>query len=140
MPAHHLGQLLHCMDLVLRHLREEKVLQLLFLVGQGNDTSIPVHHPYLLNTDVQLQLDRFADLLITLRGNQHLDTRLVHIIDVGPMSLDLRILYATGQAIDCPCSPASEKDVLGLFDNLLQQPLTLLQGGNFSFVVSHGSS
>lgn len=31
--------------------------------------------------------------------------------------------------------PATEEDVFGLFDDLLQQPLTLLQAGDFSFVV-----
>lgn len=41
-------------------LREEEVLQPLFLVREGDDTSVPVHHSDLLNPYVQLQLDRPA--------------------------------------------------------------------------------
>lgn len=33
--------------------------------------------------------------------------------------------------------PAAEEDVLGLFDNLLQQPLALLQVGDLCLVVRH---
>lgn len=46
-----------------------------------------------------------ADLLITLRGDEHLNAGLVHIVDVGPVSLDLGVFYATGQAVNGPCRP-----------------------------------
>lgn len=41
-------------------LGEKEVLQLLFLVRECDDTAVPVHHSYLLNPYVQLQLDRPA--------------------------------------------------------------------------------
>lgn len=37
-------------------------------------------------------------------------------------------------------SPAAEKDVLGLFDDFLQQPLTMLQVGDLRFVVGQRPS
>lgn len=37
-------------------------------------------------------------------------------------------------------SPAAEKDVLGLFDDFLQQPLTMLQVGDFCLVVGQRPS
>lgn len=40
------------------YLRQEEVLKLLFLVRQSDDPSISVHHPDLLNTNIQLQLNR----------------------------------------------------------------------------------
>lgn len=50
-----------------------------------------------------------ADLLVALRGDEHLDTGLVHIVDVWPMSLDLGVFYAAGQAVDGPCCPGDGK-------------------------------
>lgn len=35
--------------------------------------------------------------------------------------------------------PAAEEDVFGLFDDLLQQPLTLLQAANFCLVIGQGA-
>lgn len=46
-----------------------------------------------------------ADLLIALRGYEHLDAGLVDIVDVGPVSLDLGVFYATGQAVNGPRRP-----------------------------------
>lgn len=91
-----------------------------------------MHHSDLLNTNVELQLNRpkdaqktsdfprelnqsisksdvLADLLVALRGDEHLHAGLVHIVDVGPVSLDLGVFYATGQAVDGACSPDEEK-------------------------------
>lgn len=48
-----------------------------------------------------------ADLLIALRGDEHLNAGLVHVVDVGPVSLDLRVLYATGQAVNGTCRPGA---------------------------------
>lgn len=48
-----------------------------------------------------------ADLLVALRGDEHLDAGLVHVVDVGPVSLDLRVLDAAGQTVDGPRSPAT---------------------------------
>lgn len=43
------------------HLRQEEVLELLLLVRQGDDSPVSVHHPDLLNADVELQLNRPED-------------------------------------------------------------------------------
>lgn len=51
-------------------------------------------------------LHLLADLLVTLRGDEHLDARLIHIIDVGPVGLDLRVFDAAGQGVYCPCRPS----------------------------------
>lgn len=48
-----------------------------------------------------------ADLLVALRSDEHLDTGLVHVIDVGPVGLNLRVLDAAGQTVDGPRSPAT---------------------------------
>lgn len=53
-----------------------------------------------------------ADLLIALGGYEHLDAGLVDIVDVGPVSLDLGVFYATGQAVNGPCSPEENKQPL----------------------------
>lgn len=50
--------------------------------------------------------DLLADLLVALRGDQHLHAGLVHVVDVGPVSLGLGVLDATGQAVDGPRRPA----------------------------------
>lgn len=60
-----------------------------------------------------------ADLLIALRGDEHFNAGLVHVVDVGPVSLDLGVFYATGQAVDGTCRPgentqpliSAEKDI-----------------------------
>lgn len=54
-------------------------------------------------------LHLLADLLVALRGDEHLDTGLVHIVDVGPVSLDLGVFYAAGQAVNGPCRPGGHK-------------------------------
>ena len=46
-----------------------------------------------------------ADLLVALGGDEHLDTGLVHVVDVGPVRLDLGVLDVTGQAVNGPCRP-----------------------------------
>lgn len=46
-----------------------------------------------------------ADLLIALRGYEHLNAGLVDIVDVRPVSLDLGVFYATGQAVNGPRRP-----------------------------------
>lgn len=51
-----------------------------------------------------------ADLLVALRGDEHLDAGLVHIVDVGPVSLDLWVLDAAGQAVDGPRRPGDRKN------------------------------
>lgn len=48
-----------------------------------------------------------ADLFVALRGDEHLDTGLVHVVDVGPVGLNLRVLDAAGQAVDGPRGPAT---------------------------------
>lgn len=46
-----------------------------------------------------------ADLLIALRSYEHLNAGLVDIVDVGPVSLDLGVFYATGQGVNGPRRP-----------------------------------
>lgn len=50
-----------------------------------------------------------ADLLVALRGDEHLDAGLIHIVDVGPVSLDLGVFNAAGQAVNGPCRPGYQK-------------------------------
>lgn len=98
---------------------------------QRDHTSVSVHHSDLLHSDVQLQLDGpesrnirqmnrvltgtneadhlLADLLVALRGDEHLDARLVHVVDVRPVSLDLGVLDAAGQAVDGPSRPGQSE-------------------------------
>lgn len=46
-----------------------------------------------------------ADLLVALRGDQHFDAGLVHVVNVGPVGLNLRIFDAAGQAVNSACGP-----------------------------------
>lgn len=50
-----------------------------------------------------------ADLLVALRGDEHLDAGLVHIVDIGPVSLDLGVFDAAGQAVDGPRRPGDHR-------------------------------
>ncbi len=50
-----------------------------------------------------------ADLLVSLRGDEHFDAGLVHIVDVGPVSLDLRVLDTTGQTVNGPRRPERKR-------------------------------
>ncbi len=56
-----------------------------------------------------LLLHLLADLLVALRGDEHLDAGLIHIIDIGPVSLDLGVFYTAGQAVDGPRCPGDHK-------------------------------
>lgn len=53
-----------------------------------------------------------ADLLVALRGDEHLDAGLVHVVDVGPVSLDLGVFYATGQAVNGTRRPGENTQAL----------------------------
>lgn len=50
-----------------------------------------------------------ADLLVAMRGDEHLHAGLVHVVDVGPVSLDLRVFDPAGQAVDGPGRPGEQK-------------------------------
>lgn len=50
-----------------------------------------------------------ADLLVAMRGDEHLHTGLINVVDVGPVSLDLRVFDPAGQAVDGPCCPDEQK-------------------------------
>lgn len=54
-------------------------------------------------------LHLLADLLVALWSDEHLDTGLVYVINVGPVSLDLRVFNPTGQTIDGTCRPVDHK-------------------------------
>lgn len=70
----------------------------------------PKHmRPLVLPSSFPLLLHLLADLFIALRGDEHLDAGLIHIVDVGPVSLDLGVFYAAGQAVDGPCCPGDHK-------------------------------
>lgn len=109
--------------------------------GQGLDLT---RHFVLIILISQILL---ADLFISLGGYEHFNTGLINIINIRPVSLNLRILNTTCQAVNSSCSPkkkklcllsstnahtvyilvvcastlpASEKNMFGLFDYLLQ--------------------
>lgn len=54
-------------------------------------------------------LHLLADLLVALRGDEHLDTGLVHVVDVGPVGLDLGVFDPTCQAVDGPRRPGGHR-------------------------------
>jgi len=58
---------------------------------------------------ISILVHLLADLLIALRGDEHLDTGLIHVVDIGPVSLDLGVFNPTGQAINGPCSSVDHK-------------------------------
>lgn len=63
-----------------------------------------------LPPSLPLLLHLLADLLVALRSDEHLDAGLIHIVDVGPVSLDLGVFYAAGQAVDGPRRPGDHRN------------------------------
>lgn len=70
-------------------------------------------HPASRDVDQSVtNTDLLADLLVALGGDEHLHAGLVHVVDVGPVSLDLGVFYATGQAVNGACRPGESVQAL----------------------------